>query len=135
MSFEAVANTIRTRFRTEVAGDLSLPTQYDNAPFSKSENVKWCRFTVKPGQSAQIGCTGPNSRPYRTVGVCIAQLFGPVDKGDKDLWEIADSVIAAFRGESVSGVVFGDYNVNNIGRVDNEWQMNVTFEYRVDDHG
>ena len=51
MTKTAIANAIRSRFKTQVADVLSLATQYDNHKLDNPDNAEWCRLTVKFGET------------------------------------------------------------------------------------
>ena len=132
MTVDALHNTIRGRFQTVVATPLSLPTAYDNAAFTRPQAAPWARWTVLPGESFQASFGGATNR-YRTPGVAVAQLFVPIETGDKVALEMAQAVKAAFRGVAVGGVTFREPSVTRVGRVDDEYQINVTCPWQADD--
>jgi hypothetical protein len=122
---------------TEAAGDTvsilsALPTQYDNdGAMVKPEGARWCRFSIRPGETLQVE-TGGTSR-YRTSGVAIAQIFEQIGQGDKDHLVIADAIKTAFRAVSASGVRFQTPYHEVIGRQGDEWQVNVVIPFYVDE--
>ena len=132
MSHETLANTIRSRFKTQVADVESLPTQYDNAPLDKPENAEWARITIKESESNQTSIGGSTNQ-HRTVGVLIVQLFAPWGQGDKEARRLADVVKAAFLAITVSGVRFRTPSVIPVGRTGDEWQINVSCPFEKDD--
>ena len=131
MSFETLANTIRGRFKTLVVASTGLLVAYDNAPFTPTDGVKWVRFTVLPGDSVQasIGV----AKRFRTVGVAVAQIFLPIDRGDKDALALAETVKLAFRATTVSGVTFRTPSLRRVGRTDNWYQINVNCPFYADE--
>ena len=135
MTFEDLANTIRSRFKTQIADVKSLPTQYDNHDFDNPDNEIWCRLTFNPGESSQVACGGPGANRFRTPGVMTAQLFAPVGQGDKDLLVLADAIKTAFRCVTDSGVVFKTPSIKRIGKRDGQWQVNVNCPFYADDIG
>ncbi len=135
MTFEAMANAIRSRFKTQVADALSLDTQYDNQGRDNPDNVTWCRLTVKPGQTQQVSIGSPGANRDRTPGVAIAQLFCPIGFGDGNLLNVADSVRTAFRRVSQSGVVFRTPYIQTVGQRQDSWQINVVCPFYADDIG
>ena len=135
MNHETLGNTIRSRFKTQIADILSLPTQYDNQSYTKPANVLWCRLTILTGESFQASFGGAGGKRFRTPGTMVAQLFNPVGLGDKAALAAADSIVAAFRAVTDTGVVFRTPSVQRIGRTESEWQINVTCPFYVDDIG
>ena len=139
MNYEELHNIIRTRFQERIADVHSLTTQYDNQNLTKPQNKLWCRFTIKDGDTFQKSIGSPDTNIHRAVGVAFAQLFCPIGKGDKDILAMADNIAEAFRGKSVSGVVFKTPSIKILGRVaadkrtaGSEWQVNVSIPYYAD---
>jgi len=135
MTSEAIANAIRSRFKSQVADVLELPTQYDNQKFDKPDNANWCRFTIEFGErfAASFGSPGANRR--RTVGAAFAQLFAPIENGDGELFEIADYIASKFDAVNADGVVFKITSAKKIGRSGDSWQINVVCPFYADDIG
>lgn len=129
MTFEAMSNTIRSRFHTLIAVAETVDVHYDNEIKNKPADKIWIRLNILPGQTTQvqIGAT------YRTVGIVIAQIFLPLGRGTKNLHSMADKVKTAFRAVTVSGVVFRAPSETNVGRTENWWQLNVTIPFYADD--
>lgn len=132
MNHETLHNTIRSRFKTQVATPQSVSAQYDNAPFAKPENATWVRWSVLTGESRQRSF-GASTNRYRTAGVAVAQIFSPILKGDKSILALADVVKAAFLSVTDSGVVFQTPSIAHLGVVGDEWQTNVTCPFYADD--
>ncbi|HUS74347.1 MAG TPA: phage tail terminator-like protein [Sedimentisphaerales bacterium] len=135
MTKTAIANAIRSRFKAQVADALSLGTQYDNQKYDNPDNAKWCRLTVKFGETLQKSVGSPTGNRGRTPGVMIAQLFGPVGKGDGALLEVADAVETAFKRVTDTGVTFRTPSTYPRGRSGDEWQINVECPFYADDIG
>lgn len=135
MNHSAIANAIRSRFKTLVADTKSLPTQYDNQAFTPTSGTAWARVTVLFGESAQVSFGGPLGRRSRTVGVLMVQVFSPVDKGDGDLLTLAGEIATAFKGVTDTGVHFRIPSVRRAGRSDAEYQVNVECPFYADDLG
>jgi hypothetical protein len=132
MTYEELHSAIRSRFQSQVAEVLDLPTIYDNDPTDPpTDNSIWCRFTILDGASRRTVCGVPE---YRLVGVAVAQLFGPVGRGDQALAEIADAIVAAFRGLSDAGVRYGDAYPQTVGvaREGDSYQVNVVCPFTAD---
>jgi len=135
MNNESIANAIRSRFKTQVADAIPLSTQYDNHDTDNPDETSWCRLTIKTGKAQQVSIGNPSAQRYRTPGVMIAQLFCPIGKGDSELKGLADSIIAAFRGVTDTGVTFRTPYMNEVGRKDADWQINVVCPFYADDIG
>jgi len=134
MSTQTIASTIRSRFKTLIATPHSLPTQYDNENETKQTDL-WCRLSILFGDSFQASIGAPSSNRYRDTGVVVAQLFLPLGKGDKQLYQTAGYIKTAFKSVSVSGVVFRTPSVKRVGRSENFWQVNVSCPFYADEIG
>ncbi len=136
MSYEGIANTIRSRFKTLIAEVQSLPIQYDNQDFKIPDNRLWARCNIKFGESRQVSIGGGASgNRFRHVGLLMVQLFQPLDRGDKAALALADGIAGTFRGVTVSGVTFRTPSVQNVGRVNGWWQVNVDCPFCADQIG
>lgn len=132
MGWESKHNVINSRFKTEVADTQSVTTFYDNFPASPPDDSLWVNFTISQAESIQVEIGG-NSGRFRQPGIAIAQLFAPVEAGTKDIKELADVVAASFRAVTDAGVTFRSPWLNQIGRVDQWWQMNVICPFYYDE--
>lgn len=131
-NFETVANTCRDRFNTNVGVPESIYVHYDNAEFLDPGVTKFIRFKVLFGASSQVQAGTPNT--YRTIGVCLAQIFIPPHIGDREALRLADVIVPFFRCVTVSGVTFRTPSVEPIGRWDNWWQIAVKCPFFVDEN-
>jgi len=137
VSFTALHNACRSRWDAQVATPLSLPTLYDNAPEpagGQPTDARWARFIVRPGERFHSQMGGPTN-DYRTPGMCVAQLFAPLEEGDGYLLEIVDSIDAAFRAVTVGGIVFQVPYTSFRGRMADSdwWQINVVCPFIYDE--
>ena len=130
-SHETIHNVIRSRFKALVEDVETLATQYDNEGEDHPEDALWCRFTIRTGESdrADLGVTPPRDR---TVGVAIAQLFDPLEKGDKTILAMADKIKTAFKAVTDTGVTFRVPSITIVGRDGKWWQVNVTCPFYAD---
>lgn len=135
MNFEDLANTIRTRYKTQVADTQSLPTQYDNQDFTPPDQAIWARLTILPGESFKVSSGGQGGSRFRTPGVMIVQIFQPFGQGDKEGLELADVVKTAFRSMNVDSVTYRTPLISTIGRTGPWWQINVNCPFYNDDIG
>lgn len=131
MTSEQLANTIQARFAARVAAPQSLATIYDNDPTPPpADGSLWCRFTVLDGASRRVTV---GVKEYRTAGVAIAQLFGPLGEGTHTQRQIADAIVSAFQDQTAGGVWYGVPTVSNIGKTSQgNYQINVTCPFQAD---
>jgi len=134
MSFETLHSNVRTRFRTEVEDTQSIVVVYDNGPDNHPDDAIWARWTVTPGASRSIEA-GP-SPTVRTVGVAVAKLYQPIEEGDRDLLQLVDVVVSAFRNvhDTVNGIRYRTPSVRVVGRPNDGkwWQINVVCPFQCD---
>jgi hypothetical protein len=130
-TIDALHDVLTSRFETLVETPQSVPTAYDNMPFTKPTNSKWARWTVKVGSTNLIEI-GSTLKTYRRIGVAIASLFVPINDGIQVITTLADVVETSFRTLTVSGVKFGTPTPTVVGG-DGQWfQMNVSCPFEVD---
>jgi len=132
MTWEELFNTIRSKFKTLIADEYSLPTQYDNHNLADQKDL-WCRLKITTGDTFQADCGGASGSRDRTVGAITAELKIPVGKGDKKLLQMAGNIKTAFNRKNHDGVRFKTASIKRIGRVNNEWQINVNCPFYADD--
>lgn len=114
MSFETLYNTIRTRFKDNVATPQSLTTYYDNQAAPPINGTVWARVTIVGGSSQQTSLGA--SKDYRHAGVLFIQLYDALEKGDKALLALADIIVPHFRVVTVGSVRFYTPSVVPVGR-------------------
>jgi hypothetical protein len=130
-----MANTIRSRFGTEIEDVESIFVLYDNAPVENipdpDPGTLWVRLAFLPGRTLHVENGGPTSR-YRTIGIARATIFHTLEEGDADALNLADKIVTAFRSITVSMISFQSPMVNHIGRSGPWWQTNVDCPFRAD---
>jgi hypothetical protein len=132
VTYEELHNAIRSRFKTEVAAAQTLTTIYDNDPTAPpTDGTAWCRWAILDGQSRPTVC---GVSEYRLIGVAVAQLFGPLGRGDAPLQQHVDAIIAAFRGKAAAGVRYGSAYEQRVGQTaeGDYYQINVVCPFQAD---
>lgn len=100
MTQAEVFEAIRTRFQTLIATPEGLRVIHDNAPEpSRTMVSRWVRFSVQVDSHQQVAM---GARRYRMVGSATALVFVPKQEGDAAALAIADDIITAFRGVSLT---------------------------------
>ena len=94
-----IFEAIRSRFQTQIGTGQSVAVVHDNGPEPASITASWCRFSVsvESHEQATMGTI-----KYRMMGIATAQLFTPIAKGDGASINLADAVVAAFRGVRIA---------------------------------
>jgi len=129
-----VGDSVRTWFGDQVEDVLSIPTQYDDAPFDQPDAARWVRFTIVEGGAIVAEKRG-NNQAHRKTGLAIAQVFVPLGTGDGVALGTADTIADAFRSVTVDGISFRTPTLKTIGegREGKWWQVNVScpFSYEM----
>lgn len=128
---QALAKLIRQRWDDLIVKPHDLKTQYDNQIDFEPENQNvWCRLNIRDGNEDRTDL-GDNPR-VKVIGLIIAQLFTPVNTGDKQIRVTADTIKTNFTNVTASSVIYRTPYITTIGLSDTKWwQVNVTipFEY------
>ena len=90
---------------------ITLKVLHANDPTPKPDNnnlVYWIAFSVLEGASEQADmCGDPDAVRRRTPGICLADIYAPLGKGDKKSRQIGDLIKNAFRSlTTADGVAF-----------------------------
>jgi hypothetical protein len=129
---ESLHNTIRSRFNSLVTGPRSLPTIFDNEGEQQDTSVIYCRLAILNTDSEQQDMGGGSTQRERTIGLMVAELYGPVERGDGNLLQEADFIKSQFRRTTADGVTWRTPKVRTIGRDGESWQINVTCPFYAD---
>jgi len=133
MGFEATSKAIGLKFKTDIETDgAGLPTQYDNADFAVPDRTLWCRHFINYGDSFTI-TFGADTNVERTLGIMVAQLRGPLNKGDKDLLVVADKIKTKFTNKTIGGLVFRSVSVGIVGQENDDYVLNVSVPFQSDE--
>lgn len=93
--------------------------------------ASWVRLVVvdRPSDQESLGPVG--GRKYRRRAWVAIQIFTPSNQGVAGALQLADQARDVFEGLSLSGLDFVDGQVNRVGDVPPEYQVNVIvpFDY------
>lgn len=140
MTSGQASNVAKSRFEQNVQLPFELEVEYDNGPLlTPPDDAIWARVKIVDGDGEQLSLG--SSKHFRTMGLMIVQLFGPLGTGDADLREIADQIatgvdgngINLFRSVKADGLTWRTPSVTNVGRSENWWQINVTCPFYYED--
>lgn len=129
--FAGAAATVRARFDSLVTGPEGLAgrVQFDNQQLDPPGSGLWVCVHILPGLGEALDIA--STQVYRSAGVVICQIFAPIAEGDGDALELGDSIVAAFRAVTDTGVTFGSPTVVPVGRSDQWWQVNVQIPFNA----
>lgn len=120
-----------------LAGALpgSLPVAWPDmarAPGFPPAAGNWARVVISDTgeESPPTLVSSPGNRRTKTIGLLTVQLFTLAGDGQREARTIAETVLAAFRGQSTpGGVVFRNERVNAIGPDGVWWHTQILVEY------
>ncbi|MCP3980750.1 MAG: hypothetical protein GY716_15720 [bacterium] len=141
-NFETLYNALRTRFKTSVEDVVPLAVQYDNdPPFGTSgsnyseqdpqEDV-WCRFAIVPGSSGMVDTAG-TVHTFRTQGLCRVSVYGPINRGDRAVLVVVDTINEAFRAAQTIDYVVEVPDVSQGRRDGPWWRMDLDCPFFADE--
>tara|TARA_R110002020_G_scaffold36687_1_gene110424 strand:- start:203 stop:574 length:372 start_codon:yes stop_codon:yes gene_type:complete len=117
----------------QVSTPESLRVIHDNAPEPTSVVQSWCRFTVQTDNHEQVS---QGQVRYRMTGAATAIIFSPIAKGDAAVLALADKVVTAFRGVSLTSpdITFSPApGVLGVSEQDEAWcKSTVRIPFRAD---
>ena len=126
---------VRSRFRTQVALVQDLLVIYDNQEVAANDiphEELYARASIRLQPSRQVSF-GASTKRYRTQGQLTVRLYGPLGEGDDDITDLADAIEAAFTSVTDNSVHFLTPSTEEVGRVQNSWQINVVCPFWFED--
>ncbi len=125
---------IQAALETQLAATLpTTPAAWPNVAFdpaidavdAEGNKVLWIRPTNKPG-TAEIADFQDGKQP----GIYIIQIFAPEGEGEGEANATAETIMAAFRRQTISGVECLQPYPNDVGNDANGWyQVNVVIPW------
>ena len=135
MSLEALRQGIENKFQIDFASKQpGIPIAFPNVKFNQP-NTAWVNFEIIPGDRSRTNI-GPN-RCTRQEGIFNIACMVPEDGGDKQLWEIVDSVHEILEDLQLNlsdGSTVTVYNADTRvrGIINGYKTVNVQIEFRQD---
>lgn len=113
--------------------DTDYSAVYSDVPGGPPEDAEpWARATIQHVTGAQASLTGGlGTTKYRANGLVIVQVFAPVGDGRRELYELAEGVVNAYRAARLP-VWFRNVRMNEIGKDGQFEQINVIGEFEYD---
>lgn len=130
---EGIANAIRARFKALIASPNSIKVKYDNflrvvdkngTEWDQPQDEIWAKVEVHEADSRQVALG--NQKGFRTAGVMLARLYGPLGLGDKTLRVLADKIVSNFRCVTENSIVWRSPSIRIFGRIEGWWMVNVS---------
>lgn len=127
--YEQTANQI-TAFFQDIADTNSFVVRFDNDPRSTPTDDVWYRISVDFGNASQHELGSSSS--FRVVGNLTVISSNIIGMGISTLAENADTIALAFRAINVGIITFGIPRITNVGRIGDNYQINITCPFMVD---
>ena len=129
MGFQSITNSITTYFQ-DVADANSLTVRFDNDPRPTPTDNLWCRASIN-FENSQPKEIGKNS--YRNSGNFVIEIYYPIKMGISFILRVVDKIVTQFTEITINEIVkFQTPKVKNIGRVEDNHQVNVICPFEVD---
>lgn len=129
MAFETLANSITTAVQ-DVMDTHSYAARYPNDPRATPTSGLFCVVGIDFGTDDQkeIGIDS-----FRNVGNLVIQIKNDIDLGINSLLVAADNIATEFRATTVaSTIIFKVPRIVEVGRVDDNYQVNVICPFHYD---
>lgn len=127
--FAGITNSITTFFNA-LANKNNFVVRYDNDPTDTPTSGIWMKISVDFGnsQQAEIGV-----KTFRHIGIFNVEIKIPLGIGSADALDIADIIIAEFQTAIVDEIInFQVPRIEKVGRVEDNYQVNVICPFQVD---
>ena len=129
MGFKSITNSI-TAFFKAIADTNNFVVIYDNDPTDTPASGAWINVGVDYGDSHQAEIGVPT---FRNVGIFNARIKTKIGIGSADALDIADIIATGFRNKIVDGIInFQVPRIEKVGRVEDNFQVNVICPFQVD---
>lgn len=117
------------------AGRSDANIRYDDASSLNPANTQsWIRITVRHQTGSQANLAGDGKRRWERNGTLFVQLFTPVGDGNKDSDTCIKIILDAIEGKTTSGGVwFRRVRVNEIGKRENQYNVNVLADFTYEE--
>ena len=129
MSFELIENNIIAYFQSFVE-QYNLVARYDNDLRDTPSSGYWynCKINYEDTKQKEIG-----TNSYRTIGDFTIEIFNPIKFGSWFILNMIDKTIPYFNQTIINSIIkFQTPKVKNIGRVKDNYQMNIICPFYVD---
>jgi len=129
--YESLVNQLTSYFQ-DIADINNLIIRYDNDLRATPAENLWCEYNIDFGNAEQseIGIDS-----FRNVGNFNVKIKNKIGLGIGELSEKTDIIATAFRRKNLNRIIFEVPKVRNVGRINDDYQMNVICPFFVDKIG
>ena len=114
------------------AAQPTVDVAYPNVHYEPTRGTNWVRVTLNWGDQRPASVGGATNR-YRTVGVITVQVFADQGGGPVTALQIADDVVACFRGTTISTIRTKGTSLQDVGGDGAWYQINVITPFEFDE--
>lgn len=130
LGFELITNKITSGFKI-LATANSFVVRYENDPTDTPGDDTWIKVSVDFGTSNQIA-TGV--KQFRNPGNLTIEIKSKIGKGSAPALSVADIIVEWCRAEVINGVNFFTPRIEKVGRVEDDYQVNVICPFYMDEY-
>ncbi len=106
----------------------------DVKPLDQAGGKPWGRATIRHSNGQQSSLTGPfeELKRYTNSGRVFIQLFAPLGDGSETLYDMAQTLVDAYRASRHPNVWFRNVQINEVG-TRGPWEgINVLADFEYD---
>jgi len=129
--YESLVNQLTSYFQ-DIANINNLIIRYDNDLRATPAENLWCEYNIdfSNAEQSEIGIDS-----FRNVGNFNVKIKNKIGLGIGELSEKTDIIATAFRRKNLNRIIFEVPKVRNVGRINDDYQMNVICPFFVDKIG
>jgi hypothetical protein len=109
----------------------SFVVRYENDPTDTPTDEIWMEVKVDFGNSNQITI---GVKQFRNPGILTVMIKSKTGKGSAPALAVADTIVDWFRANIISQVHFQTPRIEKVGRVDDDYQVNVICPFFADEN-
>ncbi len=110
---------------------LGIPRKFDNDPTKLATSGLRCRVHIDTQDNSKIAL---GVEQYRFQGDVVLNVFDDLERGDKRILTAVGSMLRTFQTGSTSDVVFQSPQVNILGIVDANYQINIAVPFKSEQY-
>lgn len=123
----AARESIYQQFVTDWAATSAFT--FDNEAFTPPVSDPWVRLVVRHAASQQASLGGVGNRKFDREGLVLIQVFGRLDRGTKEVDDLAEKALAIYEGKTIDQIWFTSVVINEIGPLEGWYQINLDAQF------
>jgi len=129
--YENLANQLSAYFQ-DIADVNNLIVRYDNDLRATPSDNLWCEYNIDFGNATQNNL---GIDTFRNIGNFNIRIKNQIGLGIGELFEKADIISTAFLRKNLNRIIFDIPKIRKIGRVEDNYQVNVICPFFSDKIG